>query len=222
MNVKNVKLTFLSFSERRREGDPQLWMDPGCQGQVGGDHQNIFIIIFVSSSYNDIMWTGRATQQFWKSTTQKSALAKGTVATLPPRKIFLCFFPDQYIFHFLFQHFNNDLQELHLCDCRPVHHGSWLPVTLDHPHLSNGGQSNLSRADGDRIQQTHKNFPQKNRCDHQTNLFDLRSCLQMRKFEVVHKPSGGPAFSPELLSTQSLGFCSATRLWNVEYFKSSS
>merc|ERR1712203_558140 len=52
----------------------------------------------------------------------------------------------------------------------------------------------------------------KNRCDHQTNLFDLRSCLQMRKFEVVHKPSGGPAFSPELLSTQSLGFCSATRL----------
>ena len=122
------------------------------------------------------------------------------------------FFPDQYIFHFLFQHFNNDLQELHLCDCRPVHHGSWLPVTLDHPHLSNGGQSNLSRADGDRIQQTHKNFPQKNRCDHQTNLFDLRSCLQMRKFEVVHKPSGGPAFSPELLSTQSLGFCSATRL----------
>merc|ERR1712203_1039894 len=28
---------------------------------------------------------GRATQQFWKSTTQKSALAKGTVATLPPR-----------------------------------------------------------------------------------------------------------------------------------------
>merc|ERR1711950_19524 len=90
--------------------------------------------------------------------------------------------------------------------------GSWLPVTLDHPHLSNGGQSNLSREDGDRIQQTHKNFPQKNRCDHQTNLFDLRSCLQMRKFEVVHKPSGGPAFSPELLSTQSLGFCSATRL----------
>ena len=149
-----------------------------------------------------------ARRLFWKRTTQKSASApmlKGrkVLATLPPRKIF---------FHFLFQHFNNDLQELHLCDCRPVHHGSWLPVTLDHPHLSNGGQSNLSRADGDRIQQTHKNFPQKNRCDHQTNLFDLRSCLQMRKFEVVHKPSGGPAFSPELLSTQSLGFCSATRL----------
>ena len=123
-------------------------------------HYYICIIIIQYISYNDIMWTGRATQQFWKSTTQKSALAKGTVATLPPRKIFLCFFPDQYIFHFLFQHFNNDLQELHLCDCRPVHHGSWLPVTLDHPHLSNGGQSNLSRAETESSKHT-KTFPRK-------------------------------------------------------------
>merc|ERR1712168_1467463 len=45
------------------------------------------------------------------------------------------------------------------------------------------GSQHPSRADGDRInQQTHKNFSQKKRCDHQTNLFDdLRCCLQMRK-----------------------------------------
>merc|ERR1719213_778132 len=95
-------------------------------------------------------------------------------------------------------------------DCRPLHHGAWLPDTLDHPQLSTGGQSTTQS--GGRRQNsanTQKLFPEKIRCDHQTNLFDLRCCLRIRKFEVVQEPA--PAFSLELFPAQSLGFCSATR-----------
>merc|ERR1712228_1076326 len=130
--------------ERRREGDPQLWMDPGCQGQD----------VLLNSS-------GRVQHRSLR-------LRRGRL-----------------------QHCRH---ELHLCDCRPVHHGSWLPVTLDHPHLSNGGQSNLSRAETESSKHT-KTFPRK-------------TAVTTRQICSI----SDPAFSPELLSTQSLGFCSATRL----------
>ena len=90
-------------------------------------HYYICIIIIQYISYNDIMWTGRATQQFWKSTTQKSALAKGTVATLPPRKIFLCFFSWSVYLSFplsTFQQWSAGAPSLWLPSCPP-----WLLAT---------------------------------------------------------------------------------------------
>merc|ERR1712203_1332560 len=45
---KDYKFCRKIYQNVRGDGDPQLWMDPGCQGQ-------------------DVL------QQFWKSTTQKSA-----------------------------------------------------------------------------------------------------------------------------------------------------
>ena len=71
------------------------------------------------------------------------------------------------------------LQEVHLCDRRPVHHGPWLPDTLGPPICpSTGGQKNLSRADEDRFQQTHKNFSQKKtRCDHRKKNWSISEML---------------------------------------------
>merc|ERR1712037_491729 len=99
--------------------------------------------------------------------------------------------------------------ELHLCDCRPLHHGAWIPDTLDHPQLSttqSGGR--------DRIQQTLKNFPRKKSavttrqiCSISDAAFEYENLrLSKSSLAATH------AFSLELLSTQSLGFCSATRL----------
>ena len=89
------------------------------------------------------------------------------------------------------------LQEVHLCDRRPVHHGPWLPDTLGPPICpSTGGQKNLSRADEDRFQQTHKNFSQKKLAvTTGKKLVDLRDAA-FKLFEVVQKPSGGCLPSP--------------------------
>merc|ERR1711970_538147 len=52
--------------------------------------------------------------------------------------------------------------ELHLCDCRPLHHGAWLPDTLDHPHLPKRRADNtpVGRTETEFSKHT-KTFPRK-------------------------------------------------------------
>merc|ERR1712037_810999 len=80
-----------------------------------------------------------------------------------------------------------------------------------------------SRADGDRIQQTLKNFPRKKSAVTTRQICSISdAAFEYENLRLSKSPLAAThAFSLELLSTQSLGFCSATRLRNVEYFKSS-
>ena len=58
---------------------------------------------------------------------------------------------------------NEILQELHLCDRRPLHHGAWLPDTLDTILNCPRGQS-TPQSGGRRQNQsanTQKLFPEK-------------------------------------------------------------
>merc|ERR1712088_205335 len=116
---------------RRRESDPQLWMDQGREGEG----------VLLNSS-------GRV---------QHRRLRLRRCGRLQ-----LCH------------------HEFHLCDCRPLHHGAWLPDTLDHLQLSKRRADNtpVGRTETEFSKHT-KTFPRKKRCDHQTNLFDLRCCLQI-------------------------------------------
>merc|ERR1712088_422391 len=97
---------------RRRESDPQLWMDQGREGEG----------VLLNSS-------GRV---------QHRRLRLRRCGRLQ-----LCH------------------HEFHLCDCRPLHHGAWLPDTLDHPQLSTGGQSTTQSGGRRQNSATLKNFSQK-------------------------------------------------------------
>merc|ERR1712018_1128959 len=93
--------------------------------------------------------------------------------------------------------------ELHLCDCCPLHHGSWLPDTLDPvPQLSKRRAVNIPVG---RTKTEFKNFFSRS----VTQICSTITDAAFKKLRLSNCPLQSPAFSPSNCYRPTGRFCSA-------------